>query len=161
MVVGLSELCVLGKSIFFSLFLNKMGGSKTDAEMLSHPPDVSIGLLSCNNLISQCHTSTGLWQHLMSVAVFSSVSNFMTSPIFYSMARSGLWTSNDNWEEKQCSAQLRTKSFCQEPKLWVYAYDCACVWLVMKIITWWKASLEMFYLEEVNGWGTFLDFKQK
>lgn len=160
MVVGLSELCVLGKSIFFSLFLNKMGGSKTDAEMLSHPPDVSIGLLSCNNLISQCHTSTGLWQHLMSVAVFSSVSNFMTSPIFYSMARSGLWTSNDNWEEKQCSAQLRTKSFCQEPKLWVYAYDCVCLtgdennYLM-------KGKSEMFYLEEVNGWGTFLDFKQK
>lgn len=160
MVVDLSELCVLGKSIFFSLFLNKMGGSKTDAEMLSHPPDVSIGLLSCNNLISQCHTSTGLWQHLMSVAVFSSVSNFMTSPIFYSMARSGLWTSNDNWEEKQCSAQLRTKSFCQEPKLWVYAYDCVCLtgdennYLM-------KGKSEMFYLEEVNGWGTFLDFKQK
>lgn len=160
MVVGLSELCVLGKSIFFSLFLNKMGGSKTDAEMLSHPPDVSIGLLSCNNLISQCHTSTGLWQHLMSVAVFSSVSNFMTSPIFYSMARSGLWTSNDNWEEKQCSAQLRTKSFCQEPKLWVYAYDCVCLtgdennYLM-------KGKSEMFYLVEVNGWGTFLDFKQK
>lgn len=158
--MGLSELCVLGKSIFFSLFLNKMGGSKTDAEMLSHPPDVSIGLLSCNNLISQCHTSTGLWQHLMSVAVFSSVSNFMTSPIFYSMARSGLWTSNDNWEEKQCSAQLRTKSFCQEPKLWVYAYDCVCLtgdennYLM-------KGKSEMFYLEEVNGWGTFLDFKQK
>lgn len=160
MVVDLSELCVLGKSIFFSLFLNKMGGSKTDAEMLSHPPDVSIGLLSCNNLISQCHTSTGLWQHLMSVAVFSSVSNFMTSPIFYSMARSGLWTSNDNWEEKQCSAQLRTKSFCQEPKLWVYAYDCVCLtgdennYLM-------KGKSEMFYLVEVNGWGTFLDFKQK
>lgn len=158
--MDLSELCVLGKSIFFSLFLNKMGGSKTDAEMLSHPPDVSIGLLSCNNLISQCHTSTGLWQHLMSVAVFSSVSNFMTSPIFYSMARSGLWTSNDNWEEKQCSAQLRTKSFCQEPKLWVYAYDCVCLtgdennYLM-------KGKSEMFYLEEVNGWGTFLDFKQK
>lgn len=125
------------------------------------PPDVSIGLLSCNNLISQCHTSTGLWQHLMSVAVFSSVSNFMTGSIFYSMARSGLWTSNDNWEEKQCSAQLRTKSFCQEPKLWVYAYDCACVGLVMKIIAQWKIHLEMFYLDEVSGWGTCIDFKQK
>lgn len=76
------------------------------------------------------------------------------------MARSGLWTSNDNWEEKQCSAQLRTKSFCQEPKLWVYAYDCVCLtgdennYLM-------KGKSEMFYLEEVNGWGTFLDFKQK
>lgn len=119
--------CAWKKYIFLSLPQQDGRLQNWCRDVEPPPPDVSIGLLSCNNLISQCHTSTGLWQHLMSVAVFSSVSNFMTSPIFYSMARSGLWTSNDNWEEKQCSAQLRTKSFCQEPKLWVYAYDCVCL----------------------------------
>lgn len=61
---------------------------ETDAELLRPPPppsDVSIGLLSCNNLISQRCTSAGLWRHLMSVVLFSSVSNFMTSPLFYSV----------------------------------------------------------------------------
>lgn len=116
--------------MFFPLFLDKMGGflkqMQMKTAMLSHPSDVSVGLLSFNDLISQQHTSTGLWQHLMSVVLFSSVSNFMTSPLFHPVARSGLWTCNDNWEEKQCSAQLCTKSFCKELKLWVCAYDSLC-----------------------------------
>lgn len=108
-------------SLSFSTRWESFWNRCRDVEPLSH---VSVGLLSCNNLISQRHASTGLWRHLMSVALFSSVSNFMTSPLFYSMARSGLWTCNDNWEEKQCCAQLCTKSFCQQLKLWVSAYDC-------------------------------------
>lgn len=134
--------------------------SKTDAVMLSHPSDVSVGLLSCNNLISQRHTSTGLWRHLMSVALFSSVSNFMTSPLFYSAARSGLWLCNDNWEEKQCSAQLCTKSFCQEVKLWVYAYEaCVCAGLVMKIITRWKVNLNIFCCAGQRKWRFFFQHR--
>lgn len=123
-----SEALYAGEKNIF-LFPPQQDGrlSETDAEMLSHPSDVSIGLLSCNNLISQRHTSTGLWQHLMRVALCSSVSNFMTSPLFYSMAHSGLWTCNNNLREKQYSTQLCAKSFCQELKLWMYAYDCMCV----------------------------------
>lgn len=130
---GLSQLCGLEKRTFFSFFIPQWDGrlSETDAELLSHPSDVSIGLLSCNNLISQHHISTGLWRHLMSVALFSSVSNFMTSPLLYYMACSGLWTCNDNWEGKQSNAQLCTKSFCQGLKLWVCAlccvWECACM----------------------------------
>lgn len=115
------------KNIFLFLYPQDGRLSETDAELLSHPSDVSIGLLSCNNLISQHRTSAGLWRHLMSVALFSSVSNFMTSPLFYSMACSGLWTCNDNWEGKQSSAQLCTKSFCQGLKSQVYTYDRVCM----------------------------------
>lgn len=110
------------KIAFPFLLVNSIGGflrhMQMKTEMLSHPSDVSVGLLSCNNLISQHHTSTGPWRHLMRVVLFSSVSNFMTSPLFYSVAHSVLWTCNDNWEEKLCSAQLCTKSLCQELKLW-------------------------------------------
>lgn len=135
------------KNIFPFLYPSRDGRlSETDAELLSHPSDVSIGLLSCNNLISQCHTSAGLWQHLMSVALFSSVSNFMTSPLFCSMACSGLWTCNDNWERKQSSAQLCTKSFCQGLKLQVCAYDCVYTGLTVKIIIRRKLNLEIFSL---------------
>lgn len=109
-------------------------------EMWCHPSAVSVGLLSCNNLISQHHTSTGLWQHLMRVVLFSSVSNFMTSPLFYSTARGGLWTCNDNWEgEKKCAVPS------QELKLCVCTYACfsvyVCVCVCMSVYVWWYHSL--------------------
>lgn len=53
-------LCSGEESIFLSPPQQDGRLSETDAEMLSHPSDVSVGLLSCNNLISQRHTSTGL-----------------------------------------------------------------------------------------------------
>lgn len=97
-------------------------------EMWCHPSAVSVGLLSCNNLISQHHTSTGLWQHLMRVVLFSSVSNFMTSPLFYSTARGGLWTCNDNWEgEKKCAVPSQELKLCVCTYACFSVYVCVCV----------------------------------